>query len=107
MKAKLTIPDRVALLNILPKEGNFFTLRIIRSLTEKLSLTPEEYTKYGIVVENGIARWNDNGKIPAEISFEEAELGIIKSILLKKDGENMLPVELFSAYEQFILPKGD
>ena len=37
MKLKLSVYERLVLLNILPKEGNFITLKIIRQLREDLS----------------------------------------------------------------------
>lgn len=49
MKAKLTLADRFAILSILPIEGNFATLKIVRKLRELLSLTEGEIKEYNVV----------------------------------------------------------
>ena len=49
MKAKLTLSDRFALLSILPAEGNFATLKIVRKVREQLSLTEAEIKEYGVI----------------------------------------------------------
>ena len=48
MKADLTLSDRFAILGILPAEGNFATLKIVRKLREQMSLTEAEIKKYGV-----------------------------------------------------------
>ncbi len=49
MKADLTISDRFTVLSILPAEGNFATLKVVRKLREQLSLTEAEIKEYGVV----------------------------------------------------------
>ncbi|GAH82287.1 unnamed protein product, partial [marine sediment metagenome] len=45
---KLNIAERIALLGVLPQKGNAITLRIIRELQSRLSLTEEEIKHYNI-----------------------------------------------------------
>lgn len=54
MKADLTLSDRFAILGILPAEGNFATLKIVRKLREQMSLTEDEIKKYGVVQVYGV-----------------------------------------------------
>lgn len=49
MKANLTIADRFAILGILPAEGTFATLKIMRKLRETLSLTEAEIKEYHVI----------------------------------------------------------
>ena len=49
MKAKVTLSDRFALLGILPAEGSFATLKIVRQLREQLSLTEKEIKAHKVV----------------------------------------------------------
>ena len=49
MKANLTLSDRFAILGILPAEGNFATLKIVRKLREQMSLTEAEIKEYGVI----------------------------------------------------------
>ena len=39
---KLSVFERLILLNVMPKEGDFTTLKIIRNLQEALSFSEEE-----------------------------------------------------------------
>ena len=49
MKAKLTLGDRFTILSILPAEGNFATLKIMRKLREQMSLNETEIKEYNVV----------------------------------------------------------
>lgn len=49
MKTQLTLSDRFAILAILPAEGNFATLKVMRKLREQLSLTETEIKEYGVI----------------------------------------------------------
>jgi len=40
---KLTIPERLVLVTILPAEGDYTTLKLVRKLRESLSFTEEEH----------------------------------------------------------------
>ena len=48
MKTNLALNDRFAILGILPAEGSFATLKIVRKLREQLSLTEKEIKEYGV-----------------------------------------------------------
>ncbi len=51
MKVLLNILERLKLLEILPSEGNYATLKIMRKLRETLSLSEEEFKKVTIQYE--------------------------------------------------------
>lgn len=40
---KLTVPERLVLVNILPPEGDYTTLKLVRKLRESLSFSEEEH----------------------------------------------------------------
>jgi hypothetical protein len=60
MMESLTVPDRLALLSILPSQGDITTIKIVRKLREELSFTEQEHEQYGIVVEEGKVTWNES-----------------------------------------------
>ena len=67
MKADLTLGDRFAILGILPIEGNFATLKIVRKLREQLSLIEAEIKKYHVIeVREGDRIVIQNAKTDAE-----------------------------------------
>lgn len=45
MKVKLQVAERINLLSILPREGDFLTLKIVRQLRESLSFKDAEHDK--------------------------------------------------------------
>jgi len=48
MEKLLNLGERFALLGILPQEGNFATLKVVRKLRENLSLTEEEMKHFEV-----------------------------------------------------------
>lgn len=115
---KLTFNERLTILGILPQEGNFTTLKILRDLQEALSFTEEEYKKYEI--KNGGEKFVDakgeEGIVPiGQIRYnpfttrEEVErpIGskgkkIIADALKELDKNKKLNQNHYSLYEKFI-----
>ena len=102
MRASLNVGERLTVLNIMPKEGNFVTLRMIRTLINKLAPSAEEITEFEILAENNTVRWNVKGNVPIDFEFADAEVDLIKKELKRMDSENKLPMEVFSVYEKFV-----
>ena len=57
---KLGVLERITLLQILPVQGDFLTLRIIHELRQVLSFTEGEIAEFGLEVdpEKQQVRWN-------------------------------------------------
>lgn len=105
----LTVFERANLLNVLPREGNFVTLKTIRKLREALALTEDEIAKWQPKFsENGRMEWriaDDGGKpIPQEAEIEIGEQGkeIIRTALKKLNDSNVLKDEHYTLYEKFV-----
>jgi len=106
MKTKLDIGERLALSQLLPKEGNFLTLRIIKSITEKVSLKEEEIKEWNIKAAEtapGVTSfsWNPGMATEVEIDLSEAETDLIRKELNKLDHQNKLTFSNISAFEKF------
>ena len=98
----LQITERIVLLGILPPEGDFTTLRIIRALRESLSFTDEEHKKYKFRTEGDRILWdNDNGETK-DIPIGEKATDIIVDALKKLSNEKKLRNEHFTIYEKFV-----
>lgn len=108
---KLNIAERIALMGILPQQGNAVTLRIIRELQGELSFTEEELKHYGI--ENhpqpsgGITiTWNPElSQEEKDIEIGEAAEGVITAQLKRLDAQNQLHVSMLPIYERFVEDK--
>ena len=100
---KLTVFERLMLLNILPKEGNFVTLKIVRELREGLSFNEKEIKELDLKIDDkGNATWN-----PAKDKNKDVEIGgqankIIVETLEKLDKDKKLTESHLSVYEKFI-----
>lgn len=108
---ELTVFERANLLNILPREGNFKTLKTIRKLRENLSLNEEENKKWQPVIsDDGKMRWkvtDDAGNpIPQNADIEISELGkeVIIEVLRDLDKQNKLKDEHYTLYTKFVEP---
>jgi len=105
---ELNIAERFALLGILPQQGNVITLRIIRELQTRLSLTEEEIKHYNVqnhVNPDGSARITWNPELSEEekdIAIGEAATGVIKGQLTKLNAQNQLHVSMLPIYEKFV-----
>ena len=111
-----TTIERLQLLQILPAEGNFLTLKITRELRESLSLSEEDCKVTGIklggetfVQEDGTEievpvgqiRWNDVLP-PKEIEMGDKAKEVIVKTLKKLDKEEKLTQAHFSLCEKFM-----
>ncbi len=105
MTMKLNVLERVGLVGILPKEGDFTNLKLVRELREKIGFTPEENVKFGIVQKEGTVAWNEEGHKSVEIELEDQEKELIKEVLLGIDKSKKLTEQLFTVYEKFVQDK--
>jgi len=102
MKIGLNVLERSMLLSILPKEGNFLTLRLTRDLAAKVGISAQEFKDFEIKTEGEKTSWNLKGVAPTEIEFVDAERDIIKKQLKDLDEKKKLTAELFTLYEKFV-----
>ena len=97
----MKIIDRILIESILPHEGNYTDLIVIKDIKSKVSLTQDEIIKYEVKsLENGTIEWKNEG-YDEEIKFSELEKSIIKKALEKLNSENKLNFQLLNIYELF------
>ena len=69
MKAKLNVIERLTVMQILPQENNFSTLKLIRNLTDKIGLNADELKKFGVTqTPEGQVSWNKKGVVKSPYS---------------------------------------
>ena len=102
---KLFVKERILLLNILPKEGNAITLRIVKGFAEDIGLSADEIEKYSVVtdVESGMVNWNRDADDGKDIEFSAAARGIITDAWKKLDNEKKLTLDMLPLHERFML----
>ena len=99
---KLNLLERLKVLQILPAEGNFATLNIVKTLRESLAPTEKEFKDFGIVEKDGAISWNEKGREEIEIEIGEKATDIIVEALKKLDEENKLTAHHLSIYQKFV-----
>jgi len=100
---KLNLMERITILQILPKEGSFATLKITRELQDKLGMSENEYKEFGIEELNGQIKWNEKGKEEREIEIGEKAMDIISEELKNLDKDKKLNPNQISLYEKFVV----
>lgn len=100
---KLKVFDRMILLNILPKEGDFTTLKIVRKMREDLSFSEVEHKALGFqFLKDGRVKWKVEASVEKEINFGEKATDIIVDTFKKLNDDKKLGDEHIDLYEQFV-----
>jgi len=101
---KLKVLERLILLNILPSEGNYITLKIVRDLQNELSFSEDEHKLFKFETqEDGSVKWDDETEQDKDVSVGEKARQMIVDILKKIDNEKKLTLKHMSLYEKFII----
>jgi hypothetical protein len=107
---KLEVHERIALLQILPKEGDYAALKTLRRAREMLSFTPEEIQLYEIT--SGIGpdgkpqtSWNSRKAAEniKECPVDEYTTNLIRDALQDLSKKRKLTDDQYSLYEKFII----
>jgi len=104
-KYKLALSERINLMEILPAEGNFVTLRVIRELKLNLGVKDEEFKLFDIKQNDKQITWNEKGNQEIDFEFGEAAVDIIVKQLISLDNSKKLGDKHFSLYEKFVQNK--
>jgi len=96
---KLSITERVALLDTLPRQGDVTTLRILRDLEMALSFSEEEYAELGITQEGSRISWEEN--VDKDVAVGPKAHTLIAENLEQLNAAKNLPVACLSLYEKF------
>ena len=106
-KVKLGLFDRLVCLALLPAEGSYATLKIVRELQMELAPSEEESKLAGVVddlLTGGVQAklgWDKVGD--KEIVFGDIAKGIIVAALTKLDAEEKLTQQHFNLYRWFVV----
>ena len=96
---KLSVPERLHLMGLLPKEGDFITLKAIRQSREMLSFN-EDAEEFGLKQEDGRITWAKDEE--RDIDLPPRALPVIVEALVALDKEKRLSDEHVTLYEKFV-----
>jgi hypothetical protein len=97
---KLNVNERLALMTVLPTEGNYATFSAIKKIREKLIFTEEEVQEFNIKQVDQQVFWDKNEE--REIEFTPAGVSLIVQSLENLESEKKLTEQTFTLYEKFI-----
>lgn len=108
VKIPLTVEDRISLVGLLPKEGDYGTLRFAKDLRASLLFNDSEAKALNIrYVDNSEKKplliWDDN-KIPdKEVYLTAAQVQMVAEWLLTQDRRGLLTQQHLGLYEKIVL----
>lgn len=104
---RLTVAERLALLNMLPKEGDIETIRIVHDLRKNLSFGEEEHAALKISrdEQTGSVRWDagvEKELGPAEIPCGLAGLEVIRRALRDLNKRRAMREAYLPLWDRFV-----
>ena len=95
----------MALVPLLPTEGEYEALKAIRRARETISFTPEEIKFYGIKSENGQTTWNTAraAEQVKDIPIESYIMNAIRVKLSEINSEGKLVESQMSIFDKFVI----
>jgi hypothetical protein len=104
-KMKLNVLERLILQNLLPKEGSFLNLKLLRVVKEELSFDEAENKALQFrqdTGENPMLRWTPDVCPDKEFTFGAVVRGIIVKALTDLDKAEKITQDHYSLYEKFM-----
>jgi hypothetical protein len=98
---ELNTLERVMLMGVLPKEGTFANLKLLRIAKEDLSFSEEENKELNFRQEGEQLHWDDLAQTK-EVNFGDTVTGLIVETLISLNDKGKLTENHFSLYEKFI-----
>ncbi len=94
-------------MDVLPAEGNFITLGILRDIKVNLGVKDKEFKEFEVVInkETNRVTWNDKGDKDIEFEIGEKSAEVIIEELEKLDKSKKLGEKHFSLFEKFVKSK--
>lgn len=99
---EFSVSDRLWLLQILPKEGNLTTLRLVRAFREDLSFLAEEHEVLKFKNEGDAIHWDASAGVVKEIAISEPVMKLIEASFETLDKAGKLTLETAALYERFL-----
>ena len=102
----LEVQERLALMELLPKEGDYAALRTLRRAREIIAISPDESKELQFEQkQDGILVWDPEAAVGLvrDIPVDEWTTGTIKQLLINLENEGKLRDMQLSLYEKFVV----
>lgn len=98
---QFTAYERLLLLNVLPREGDLATLKIVRDLLDRLGFTEAEHQVLQIRQDGDEVHWVREVDTPVEIEVGVTAYQVIQTTLRNLERQKKLRLEHLPLYERF------
>ncbi len=109
LEVVMHVPERMALMGVLPEHGNILTLRLLREIKEAISFDDQEKELLSLEHDPDTDRvtWNPEADPGKRIVFGDSMRGLIADTLKKLDETKKLSMNHLPLYETFVEGNGD
>jgi hypothetical protein len=100
---KLGVGERFKLIELLPREGDRVTAKVLRGMLDKLDFSAEDIQKYkieNVILEDGKQQVRWNSKEEAELIFNDVELEIVGRKVKELEKEKKISVDLLALFDK-------
>lgn len=101
---EFTISERLMLLNLLPKEGDIITLRMVRDLQTDLGFSAEELEALELKQTGERIEWRAEAATPKEVKIPPRAFNLISELLRTANEAKKLNIAQLDLYEKFVEP---
>jgi len=105
MELKLNLLERYKLIKLLPTEGNYLTVSIVRKAVDVLSPSPDEHKEFEVRFEKDMTYWNIKGNEQRAIVLDDSAAKLLEQRFAEIEKAGKLEVELIALYEKVYLKK--
>jgi hypothetical protein len=99
---ELSMMERLMILDLLPPEGSYVTLKVTRQTIDKVGFTDQEIKAWNIRQEDNLVKWDTEKSHDTEIDIGEKAKELIAEQLKKMSEDKKLTQQHFSLYEKFV-----
>ncbi len=99
---KLSVSERVHLTDILPRQGDILTVKVVQTILEKIDFSIEELKKWSVKREDNSIRWDDKVAKDVEIEITNGEETVIVSTLRELSEKKTLSINHLSLWDKFL-----
>lgn len=97
---KLSIKDRISFRDILPAEGSYIEMILIKSIQNIVEITPEDISRHNMKQLDGRIEWSNDEDRPFEFTPEQFE--IILQAIKRIDSDKKVNVNNFNLVQKVL-----
>ena len=103
---RLSMTERLLLLNLLPEQGDVATIRVVHDLRQNLAPSDEEYEECGFFTQEdkpNMLFWDKEKETQKEMEISRAAREVIKKSLLRVSDEEQVTADLIPLFDKFVI----